>query len=430
MVIFHASPTFEYTLHTRPFQRFSLPSGSRHTVSMSTTAKAPSPSSDTSIFRISRSLRTSSCVSNSSCQPLPHLPGSYLPHSRTQSIGSCDLVVLGQGQTMSGWNTVSKRSTSRVSQALVSRSTISSISDLTPPIGPSLHTVAQPAEAGALVRRQALLAQLLQGVLALSQVAEAHCAQYVGGFGELDLGVLHDLPAVAPRVEEVETPAGQDLHVHLVKRPPHRPPVVDHHTDVAMIVWVPRPPLREGDELVPRVYERHSAPAPAQLHFEESPEELQGLLNVANLEGDVVEPHQCRAGRHAPILSPGSEPVAAARPHRGRTNSAIASRPSMSSISSHCSITRSTPASSSRASCSATSGPVPTTVPQARSSSADRPASLRSTSAAARPKMARVISVRRTASGGRPASRSSSSRRAFSSVNRSGGTRTAFHSSA
>src|SRR5829696_363932 len=184
-----------------------------------------------------------------------------------------------------------------------------------------------------------------------------------------------------------------------------------------MIVWVPRPPLREGNELVPRVYERHAAPAPAQLHLEESPEELQGLLYVANLEGDVVEPHQCRAGRHAPILSPGSDPVAAARPHRGRTNSAIASRPSMSSVSSHCSITRSTPASSSLASCSATSGPVPTTVPRARSASACFPARLRLPSAVVRPNIARVISVRRTASGGRPASRNSSSRRSLSSAN-------------
>src|SRR5215212_1551064 len=141
MVIFHSPLIFEYTLHTRPFQRLSLPSGSRHTVSMSTTANAPSPSSDASIFRISRSLRTSSCVSNSSCQPLPHLSGSYLPHSSTQSIGSCEFVVLGQGQTMSGWNTLSNRSTSRVSQALVSRSTISSISDLTPPIGPPPSTL-------------------------------------------------------------------------------------------------------------------------------------------------------------------------------------------------------------------------------------------------------------------------------------------------
>ena len=149
-------------------------------------------------FRICRSLRTSSCVSKSSRQPLPHLSVSYLPHSRTHSIGSWDRGVFGQGQTMSGWNTVSKRSTSLVSQALVSRSTISSISAFAPPT---------------LVWGKTLPSQLLQGILALLQVPEAHPLEYVPCFGELDLGVLHHLPAVAPWVEEVQSSPRQNLDV-------------------------------------------------------------------------------------------------------------------------------------------------------------------------------------------------------------------------
>ena len=192
--------------------------------------------------------------------------------------------------------------------------------------------------------------------------------QHVWSFGELDLGVVQDLPAVAPRIEEVEAPAGQDLHAHLSERPPYRPPVVNHQPDVAVFVGLPGLPLEEGDKLVPGVYERHAGAAPAQLHLEEASEELQGLLEVTYLEGDVVEPYECRARGHNPILSPGSDPVAAERPQRGRTNSAIASRPSMSSVSSHCSITRCTPPRPAGASCSANSGPVPTTMPRSRSS--------------------------------------------------------------
>src|SRR5215216_1768309 len=112
MVIFHSPSTLEYTLHTRPFQWLSLPSGLLHRVSMSTTASAPSPSSDTSIFLVSLLLWISSCVSNSSRHRLPHLSGSYLPSTRRQSIGSWDFEVFGQGQTISGWNTLSSRSTS------------------------------------------------------------------------------------------------------------------------------------------------------------------------------------------------------------------------------------------------------------------------------------------------------------------------------
>src|SRR3712207_6796307 len=73
MVIFHSSPTFEYTLHTLPFQDISSPSRSRHKVSMSTTANAPSPCSETSTFLVSLMFRTSSYVSKSSCHPLSHL---------------------------------------------------------------------------------------------------------------------------------------------------------------------------------------------------------------------------------------------------------------------------------------------------------------------------------------------------------------------
>src|SRR3712207_6601731 len=93
-----------------------------------------------------------------------------------------------------------------------------------------------PSPQSALVRRQALLAQLLHGVIALLQVAEAHPPEYVRGLGELDLRVLNHLPVVAPRVEEVQPLARQYLDVQLPERPPHGAPVVHHHPDVAVLV--------------------------------------------------------------------------------------------------------------------------------------------------------------------------------------------------
>jgi hypothetical protein len=81
-----------------------------------------------------------------------------------------------------------------------------------------------------------------------------------------------------------------------------------------------------------------------------------------------------------------------------------------SSTSSHCSITRCTPASEQ-------DGPEPFDDLPGRAGEdggfelvARTPSSLRSTSASVRPKTARVIRVRRTRSGARPASRSDSSR--------------------
>src|ERR687889_2791839 len=139
MVIFHSSSTVEYTLHTRPFQWLSSPAAFLQRVSISTTASAASPSSETSIFLVSLLFLTSSCVSNSSRHLLPHRSGSYLPSTKRHSMGSWDLGVFGQGQTISGWNTLSSSSTSCVSQPLVALSTISCISDLVSPMRPPIY---------------------------------------------------------------------------------------------------------------------------------------------------------------------------------------------------------------------------------------------------------------------------------------------------
>ena len=46
----------------------------------------------------------------------------------------------------------------------------------------------------------------------------------------------------------------------------------------------------ERDELVAQVDERHAAAAPAQLEvIDELPEELEHLVEVADLDGDVVD---------------------------------------------------------------------------------------------------------------------------------------------
>ena len=71
-----------------------------------------------------------------------------------------------------------------------------------------------------------------------------------------------------------------------------------------------RPPLRERDELVAHVHEGHAAGAAAELELEDAPVELERLLDVADLEGDVVQADEPGAG-HA--TSPG-RPSGAGRP--------------------------------------------------------------------------------------------------------------------
>ncbi len=69
--------------------------------------------------------------------------------------------------------------------------------------------------------------------------------------------------------------------------------IVDDESDVALLVGDMRHALRERDELVPHVDERHGRTASAQLHaVEDPPEERQRLVEVAYLDGDVVDPDQ------------------------------------------------------------------------------------------------------------------------------------------
>ena len=87
--------------------------------------------------------------------------------------------------------------------------------------------------------------------------------------GELDLAVVDDLEHVAPRVAHVQAAARLGLDARLRQRRAHRLAVVDHEPEVARVVGWLAPPLREREELVADVQERHPGHAAAQLEGED-----------------------------------------------------------------------------------------------------------------------------------------------------------------
>ena len=109
---------------------------------------------------------------------------------------------------------------------------------------------------------------------------------------ELHLVVLHDLDEVAPRIAKVETTAAEDLDSRRLERPPRRVLVVDDEPEVAVLVGRLRAPLRERDELVAHVDERHPVRAAAQRELEQLTVERERLVDVADLERDVIDPHE------------------------------------------------------------------------------------------------------------------------------------------
>src|SRR4029078_4236774 len=64
-----------------------------------------------------------------------------------------------------------------------------------------------------------------------------------------------------------------------------------------------RPALRDGQELVAHVDERHAADAAAQVEAEQPAVEVERRVEVGDLEGGVVDPDQTRLAVHRATYS-------------------------------------------------------------------------------------------------------------------------------
>ncbi len=148
------------------------------------------------------------------------------------------------------------------------------------------------AEFAAMLVGEVFGAQLIQGTLGLLEAGETHARKHPRRLGELDVAVVDHLPAVAPWVEEVV--AAGHLRSGCVCRRDRRRPVVDDETDVAVAVGLAAPTLRQRDELVADVDERHPRALAPQPDLEDPPEERECLVDVADIDGDVVYPYEPR----------------------------------------------------------------------------------------------------------------------------------------
>jgi hypothetical protein len=122
---------------------------------------------------------------------------------------------------------------------------------------------------------------------------------------ELDVAVADDLEAVAPRVAEVEALRAAAQHVEPL--PPHGlargVDVVDDEAKVAVVVRRLGATLRQRDELIAHVDERHPRHASAKLELEDPPVEGQRFVHVFDLERDVVDADQACLVVHGPTVA-------------------------------------------------------------------------------------------------------------------------------
>src|SRR5215472_6206627 len=149
----------------------------------------------------------------------------------------------------------------------------------------SRHSQSRPPSA----RGHALVLELLDRALVLRQVGEPHPAQHVRGLGELDVVVADDLYSVAPGVAEIEEWAGQRLDPRRRQRAADRVLVVDHEAKMTTVVGGLGAPLLQRKELIAQVDEGRGLALAAQFEVKQAAVECQRLLDIADLEGDVVE---------------------------------------------------------------------------------------------------------------------------------------------
>src|SRR5262245_9500350 len=149
----------------------------------------------------------------------------------------------------------------------------------------SRHSQSRPPSA----RGHAFVLELLDRALVLRQVGEPHPAQHVRRLGELDVVVPDDLYSVAPGVAEIEEAAGQRLDPRRRQRAAHRVLVVDHESKMTAVVGGLGAALLQRQELIAQIDEGRGLALAAQLELEQAAVKGQRLLDVADLEGDMVE---------------------------------------------------------------------------------------------------------------------------------------------
>src|SRR5262249_50281493 len=120
-------------------------------------------------------------------------------------------------------------------------------------------------------------------------MGETHSAQHVRRLGELNVVVADDLYPVAPGVAEIEEPGRQRLDARGRQRAADRVLVVDHETEMTAVVGGLGAAFLQREELIAQIDERRGLALAAQFEVEQASIECQRLLDIADLEGDMVE---------------------------------------------------------------------------------------------------------------------------------------------
>src|SRR5271170_2000587 len=100
---------------------------------------------------------------------------------------------------------------------------------------------------------------------------QAHAAQHVRCFGELNILIINNLNAVSPWIAEVKERPFEQHNACLSKSMTSSLLIIDDKTEMTTVVGRLLASLLKGNELIAEVDEGHSVTSAAQLEFERRP---------------------------------------------------------------------------------------------------------------------------------------------------------------
>src|SRR6516164_4147503 len=145
----------------------------------------------------------------------------------------------------------------------------------------------------ARLRHHAFLGQLAPCTLVLVKV-KAHRAQYMRRLSELDIGIFDHLDPITPRVEKVEKGPRYQLAAGSLDAGAHARPVVDDEPEMAAAILVRVSDLHHVDELIAELDKGVARPFCPELKIEDFAVKIEGLIDIANLDRDVVDADEVR----------------------------------------------------------------------------------------------------------------------------------------
>lgn len=138
------------------------------------------------------------------------------------------------------------------------------------------------------------VSEFTKSSVGLFEAREAHAAENMLCFRELDILVGNDLEAIPPRIVEVESTGRNPLDITFVKPSLDDGRIINNKADVTVGITSGQGlfGFSEGEELIAHVEEERRLGLTAEIELEDRGIEVERSVEIADFERDMVDAHE------------------------------------------------------------------------------------------------------------------------------------------